>query len=488
MYNKEIYQEWEMHQDATQLEIKYKFLVKVIDILSIKSLIENHNNRVKEITDNKIIKKWQNYALEKTIENFYVIINDAVEFQESVSDDYTIFEKAIFLIGIIINELKKTNYKANEIEIYYEPRMFMVAEKNLKMEMLERWIISISSRVYDANINFASQDPMDLSIRMNEQNISNIMWFVENLCLSFKDISTWYNNLFSISDINSINKSVAMNIMNHMIVYSLCDFYVKLKFYNAKHQSFSDVYNNVLANVKKMLKEGKFAINAYKSISNFIAKILADHYIKSDDPIVENFLKIINISCSYNNKKYFEEEIFKLIEEENNKSYNNEASISSNDDIYIAKANKISEIDSHNDEQEEWINHHQKHDTKNGWDEQIEVVNNTNKNEGIKLNENDDLVNLNPNGANQNYSNVKIPTRSLNYPNTRQLDEESRINLENKSRLITKNLNKHVDMLDMQSLSINQPHDEIQRIIDRKTSFLSKNKPTYDFNDEKEKK
>ncbi len=296
MFNKGIYQEWELHQDATQLEIKYKFFVKFVDILNVRSLIKNEsNNFQQQITDSSVIKNWQTYQLEKVANEFITI--SSYKFPETKWFTHNdIFVRSIFMLSDILLTLKTTNYKANELEIYYEPVMFKLAQKILKPEILNEWVSILSERVFSAKTTIT--EPMNFEITLNEKNINNIMWIVENLCLSFKDITNWYTRLFTVKDVPQGEKAIYVNIMNHMIVYSLSDFYIKLNSFGDNKKTFSDLYEWVLANIAELIKSGKFAIKSFKSIAIFLSKVLLDEYISKNDDIILNFLSIVKVSSS----------------------------------------------------------------------------------------------------------------------------------------------------------------------------------------------
>ena len=310
MYNKEIYQDWELHPDATQLEIKYKFFVKFIDVLNVKSLIHKGDSAIQNQFSNKdVIRKWQNFKLSKILNQFNEISDYRFPENEWFQSE-NIFHKSVFMLGDILNSLKVTNYKANELEIYYEPVMFKLAQKNLNINELEEWVSMLSTRVKSYNTN--SKIKFDLAITIDKNNVNNIMWFIENLCLCFKDISSWYQNQFAIKDVPPNEKNIIINVMNHMIVYALSDFYIKLHSVYEK-RSFHETYEVVLSKISNLLNDGRFAINAYKEISIFLSKILADGYISHNDSIIKNFMSIINVSCSDTNKEKFEDAIFKLL-------------------------------------------------------------------------------------------------------------------------------------------------------------------------------
>ncbi len=308
MFNKEIYQEWELHQDATQLEIKYKFFVKFVDILNVKSLIKNESaNFQQQITDSSVIRNWQSYQLEKVANEFIAI--SSYKFPNSKwFNEADIFTRSIFMLADILLTLKTTNYKANELEIYYEPVMFKLAQKILKPDTLNEWVSLLSERVFNAKTSI--EEPISLDIIINEKNINNVMWFLDNLCLSFKDISNWYKRLFTIKDVQQEEKAIYINIMNHMIVYSLCDFYVKLNSFGEVKRTFSDLYEWVLSNVANMIKSGKFAIQSFKTIAIFLSKVILDGYIAKNDETVLNFLSIVQISSSKSNYDKISEIIF----------------------------------------------------------------------------------------------------------------------------------------------------------------------------------
>lgn len=305
MLKENIYKEWELHPDATQLEIKYKFFIKFIDILSIKSLVKNDYNHgySGQINNPTIIRKWQEKELKRISDQFDFISNYSFPDNPWFSHS-SIFYSSLFKIGDILNTLKVTNYKSNQLEIYYEPRMFQIAQKLLPINVLEEWVSMLTDRLFTVKNVKEIDKKLSLKIKIDEFSINNVVWFLENLCLTLKEIYTWYINQFVIKDVPPEEKQVIVNIMNHMIVYALTDFYVKLQCLYFK-TSFHEIYEWVLSEISKSLEEGKFALEAYKNITLFISRLITDGYIDHNDTIVKNFLSIIKISCSPKNQDMF---------------------------------------------------------------------------------------------------------------------------------------------------------------------------------------
>lgn len=481
MFDREIYQEWELHQDATQLEIKYKFFVRTVDIISIKALIKNVNGVQEQITIPQLIKEWQNKQLTKIVQQFFKILPqydfEKIEGFQSLS----IFPKALFILGDILNQLKQTNYKANELEVYYEPRMFQVVQSKLPLKLLEQWIEQMSNRISAIVI----QEPfkkLSFEIKVNQENIDNVVWILENLCLSFKDITNWYNKQFAIRDLPPQEKNIIINIMNHLIVYVLTDFYVKLYFIYARNKNFNEVYNLVLTNIKSLLSQGKFAICALREISKFLNHLVSNELIKQNDSIVQNFLDILKIACSKTNAIYFQEIIFakSISNDTNEELYSSPKKVDedSNRTVQEHKPDELEVLD--DDSDDERINFVETTDLDSANpDEEIIVIDNSDKEPVNPIEHEIEQLSHRTTVSNPT---KKIKTMPIHIPNKtyniNRIELANRPSANNTYRNISVDKTRNFNSTKTLSTNKVSDNDEIQQIINKKTSSLIHSKPT----------
>ncbi len=346
MYNKQIYDLWELHQDATQLEINYKYFVKIIEILNVKSLLQCSSNGDEiEINDKNIIHQWQEKKLLESSEQFSKL--SELDFPNNVwfSNSKDIFISSLFKAGFILNMLKVTNYKAQQSEAYYEPTLFKIASEILSIEHFEEWITSLTNTILYAEEIIDKKIISKWDICLNKRG-NNTFWYLENLFLSFNDIYTWYQKNMSVLEDNpniEFKKDIIVNSINHWIIYSLVDFYVKYifdqNFYEDKKISFQKVHDVVLGQINKMIKDKTFAMISFKSIAKFLNVLLTGSKIKSDDRTIDSFIKIISITSSEKNKQNLLSILFgndkKLMEENKINSILNDSS-----ELYLYEKDK----------------------------------------------------------------------------------------------------------------------------------------------------
>ena len=314
MYNKQIYDSWELHQDATQLEVNYKYFVKIIETLNVSSLLQyTSSGQEIKINDEIIIRQWQEKKLTELEKEFSEI--SQLDFPNNVwYNNRDIFMSSFFRAGFILNMIKVTNYKAQQSEVYYEPYLFRIASKNLSILNFEEWITSLTNTILIAEE--VNNENVEINWEINTDNkVKNSFWFLENLCLSFDDIYKWYKEQEQkIEEDESITyqKDSLQNSLNHWIIFCLVDFYLKYV-YDQNQQnkvSFQKVYDVVLGEINRMIKEMTFAITAFKSIAIFLNKLLKSYAIRENDKTIESFLHMVEITCSKKNQEKINELIF----------------------------------------------------------------------------------------------------------------------------------------------------------------------------------
>lgn len=305
MYIENIYEEWKLHHDATQLEINYNFLVKFIDILDVDVLLKRADEIVVKVQDKEVIREWKIFQINKLLEQYKEISNYDFNGIKSLNHS-KIFIKSIFIAGYILNTLKNTNYKASELNSLYEPKLFTYAEKYLNFEILEEWISMLSKRIFEQNINnlnntnLSNLRAFNWSISTASKSLKNVTWYIENLLINFNDITIWINKVKIDDKVFKAQKSRIINIMNHMIVYCLTDFYAKY-YTEITNDKYLKVYQDTLNKIAIDVHNHTFAIISFKQISSFLNFLLNKKIINTDDVMVTNFLNFINICCSENN-------------------------------------------------------------------------------------------------------------------------------------------------------------------------------------------
>ncbi len=306
MFDKLIYNNWELHKDATQLEISYRFFVQLIEVLDVKLLLQYDNvgNEIK-IDDKNLIHKWQEKRINKLFSDFNTISSISfIEDKWHNNDD--IFISTFFRLSQILRSFKKINYKAQQLDTYYEPLLFKLATKFLSVENFEYWMINMTSGILNHKKQANTHIPFNVNwkIVLNDK-AKNTVWFLENLTLAFNDITSWHNQ-------TSANSDILNNILNHWIIYVLTDFYLKYIYdQNDKNKiAFQELYDVVLSLINKMVQDHTFAVIGFKSIAFFINQLLRFNIINKDDQIIKNFSGILEITTSNKNKMYLEEIMF----------------------------------------------------------------------------------------------------------------------------------------------------------------------------------
>lgn len=310
MYIKIIYDNWQLHPDATQLEINYRFLTLFVDIADTKRLTTTSAS-TEVLQDAQLINDWKQWKFEQVYKDFRQI--STTEWPDSTlfnHENYLI--RCLFILAFILNALKTTNYKASELEVYYEPRLFAVACEHLSLEILEEWVSVLYLRL--SNLN-DSQPAVpfncvcDWKINYVPKHFKNTVWFLDNLGLTFKTIFTWFETQIPHLK-NDQTKTGVINIMNHFIVYALTDFYLKyyIEMNNASFQK--NYYNHILLKIRDAINDHSFAFLSYQAIASFLGLLLSNELLTEHDDLIANFIKLSNISSSLKNREKFHELMF----------------------------------------------------------------------------------------------------------------------------------------------------------------------------------
>ncbi len=306
MFDKLIYNNWELHKDATQLEISYRFFIQLIEVLDVKLLLQYDDaGNENKIDDEDLIHKWQEKRINELFNDFKKISSISFSNNKWYNND-NIFIRTLFWLSQILRSFKRINYKAQQLDTYYEPLLFKLAIKFLSIENFEHWMIDMTSGI----LNSKKISDSDISFNINwkivlNDNVKNTVWFLENLSLAFNDISSWYKQV-------NTNNDIVNNILNHWIIYVLTDFYLKYIYdQNDKKQiAFQNLYDVVLFLISKMVKEQTFAVVGFKSIAFFINQLLRFNLIDNNDRIIQNFSNILEIAASSKNKMFLEQIMF----------------------------------------------------------------------------------------------------------------------------------------------------------------------------------
>lgn len=315
MYINNIYENWDLHQHATQSEKNYKYFLKVVDIMDVKCLIQydENSNVISENTNSKIIEKWQINELKKVLLEYDNISN--ISFPElELFDSEDIYIKSLFRLAFLLNLLKKTNYKASQLETYYEPRIFELSINYLDLSQLQLFMVVLCDRITGVNYEVGGVDIEITWEIVEDGNIKNHIWMLDNLSLSFKEISGWYNEIILQvqEEDNSIEKvDIITSILNHKIIYALSDFYIKYLYEINSEVSYVDFYNCVLFAINNDLENKRFALLSFKYISIYFNFLINNDYIEKNDDTIKNFISILKISCSESNKN----KLIKIINE-----------------------------------------------------------------------------------------------------------------------------------------------------------------------------
>lgn len=304
MYIKAIYDEWDLHPDATQLEIKYRFITNFIDILDTKTLGKiDYNQQPILITELAMVEKWKSYKVQKILKQFKDISCNN-DIHHGILSLIQSCHEAFFLAGQILNELKVTNYKASSLEVYYEPKLLLLAKKYLEIENYEKWVCSLSDRIFTIDETILKSyigRRFDWIIETDHNHLKNTFWFLENCMLFFRDITSWYYELMQTSQ---LSRERAINIVNHLLIYGLTDFYAKY-YTEVKQDSFQHVYRNLLIEIAVDVNAQVFALTVFTEIAMFLHTLIKERKILATDAIINNYLGMIKICCSQRNYDKF---------------------------------------------------------------------------------------------------------------------------------------------------------------------------------------
>lgn len=292
MYNKEIYDEWKLHSDATQNEISFKFISKTINFLTIKKLI---NEEKEHIIDPILLSRWKKAKIFSIIEQYNIISKDQVV----IIDELEFLREIIFIIGKIILIFRRNNYKINDLEQKIEPKIFNLISKNLTLDEMIQYYTIICEDILKTNNPELLDDKIQLSFKIEDSiNIRNTVWNLENLCLTFFDIVKWYSE----QQINPDNVAKYKTSLNMVLIYHLTNFYIKyINDLNQNIISYTRLYQSILSFINKWILDKKFVLVSFKSIALFLNLLIEKYSFEKSDKIISNFLDVLKIYCSEDN-------------------------------------------------------------------------------------------------------------------------------------------------------------------------------------------
>ncbi|MGL4951046.1 MAG: hypothetical protein ACRC4M_04425 [Mycoplasma sp.] len=312
MYIKEIYDNWDLHIDATELEIKFRFFKKLVDILNTRSLLLDINNPNKKIEDIKVISNWQSLNIQKAIEQFF-LISDYRFPNTNRCHDKDLIVRSLFICQDLFIHLKVINYKASDIDAIYEPLLFYLAQEKLSIAILEEWASILSKRIKTAEnfITIPYSFETDWVITFEDQyQLRNVMWLCENMLISLRETADWFNQMAKKPG-STNNMHTCINIMNHLIVFVLSEFYIKY-YYELHKINQKENYYFVLSRINEAIQQKTFASSCYNSIAVLLNALILTKKITENDSMVQNFMSIIETSCSAENKVHFKKTLFNL--------------------------------------------------------------------------------------------------------------------------------------------------------------------------------
>lgn len=299
MYNREVYDEWKLHVDATQYEISYKFIDKSIKILSTKKLLNDDKN---EIKDNDTLNRWKKVNLINLVDQYNIIANR--QFILKNKDDF-INELVLFIADLILL-LRKNNIKINDIENVLEPKLFKNVLLEIENDVLNNFYNILLHDIFMENeLNIDSS--VKLSLKIDDAiNVRNTVWNLENLCITFRDLVRWFNTQEKLS---IDQKKYSLNIM---LIYYMSNFYIKyVNDLNGGIVNYNRIYSTTISYINNSIKDGKpFVLVCFKSIAIFLNLLLKKYNFNKNDSIIENYLSIINIYCNDTNVEKLKNIIF----------------------------------------------------------------------------------------------------------------------------------------------------------------------------------
>lgn len=299
MYDKEIYDQWKLHEDATQHEISFKFIEKVVKILSTTKLMNTDN---KEVDDIKTLQRWKKISLTEVIFHFNKISNQPLQ----IIDDSLFIEETCIFIAKLINSLRRSNIKLNDIEYTLEPKLFKSTIIHLENKYFNQYFnILLSDILEDDEINIDQNVKLSLKIE-DTINIRNTVWNLENLCITFKEISKWFKDD---KKLNSNEKKYSLNLL---LLYSMRNFYLRyINDLNGGIVNYNRIYITTTSFIKSTIREAKpFILICFKSIAIFLNLLIKKYNFNKNDSIIENYLSIINIYCNETNVEKLKNIIF----------------------------------------------------------------------------------------------------------------------------------------------------------------------------------
>ena len=298
MYNKEIYDDWKLHIDATQYEIIYKFIDKTVKILSTSKLLDENQ---KQITDVDVLTRWKKVSLINLIDQLNKISNyPLTREKEDVFYDVLIYMAKSILL------LRKNNIKINDLENVLEPKIFKYITSNASIDYINDFFKILLTDIL-SNEEIVIDENVKLSLKIEDTiNIRSTLWNLENLCITFKDIVKWFKTN---NDLDIEQKKYALNLM---LIYYMSNFYIRyINDLNGNIINYNRIYISTTSFINNSIKgNSPFILICLKSIAIFLNLLIKKYNFGKNDSLIENYLSIINIYCSDSNIEKLKNIIF----------------------------------------------------------------------------------------------------------------------------------------------------------------------------------
>ncbi len=298
MYNKEIYDNWKLHVDATQYEIVYKFIDKTVKILSTSKLLDENQ---KQITDNDVINRWKKVSIINLIDELNIISN----YQLSRETDDVFYDVLMYIAKSILM-LRKNNIKVNDLENVLEPKIFKYMNSNVSNDHINDFFKILLTDILN-NDNIIIDENVKLSLKIEDtMNIRSTLWNLENLCITFKDVVKWFKTN------NQLDLEQKKYSLNLMLIYYMSNFYIRyINDLNGNIINYNRIYVTTTSFINNSIKEkNPFVLICFKSIAIFLNLLIKKYNFDKNDSIIENYLSIINIYCNDSNVEKLKNIIF----------------------------------------------------------------------------------------------------------------------------------------------------------------------------------
>ncbi len=300
MYNKQIYDEWNIHIDATFHEIVYKFIEKTIKVLNTNKLRDEKSHL---IDDEVTLDRWKKVQINELVLQFTTIS----ETKLVLNQDHVLVE-IFYVLADYIVLLRKNNIKINDLEQVHEPSFFKQSIHYLNLEELNQLFNILLQDI--SNNDFAIDNDIKFSWKIDDSvNVRNTVWNLENLCLAFNDLHKWF-----VSEPQTMQAKKP--VLNLMLIYYMSNFYLRyINELNGGIIKYKRIYETTIASINESLNTGRpFVLITFKAIAIFLNELVKKYNFEKDDTIIKNYLLIIHTYCSEENANKLKAIIFSEID------------------------------------------------------------------------------------------------------------------------------------------------------------------------------